>query len=101
MARPSEKAHQLLSSREFKNLVKKRWSFSLGMSVLMLMVYFSFLITIAFHKQVFAIQVCDSLTLGIVWSLGILVFAWLMTGVYVLWANRSYDKTVEELKNNL
>jgi uncharacterized membrane protein (DUF485 family) len=71
------------------------------MSLLMLLVYFSFLITIAFNKPFFAQKLSGQLTLGIVWGLGIIFFAWFMTGVYVRWANSSYDKTVEELKNKL
>ena len=67
----------------------------------MLGVYFSFLIAIAFNKQVFAFKITHHLTLGIVCGVGLLLFAWFMTGVYVLWANRSYDKTVEELKAKL
>jgi uncharacterized membrane protein (DUF485 family) len=101
MSSPLEKAHEVIESPAFKELVKKRWTFSLSMSVLMLVVYFSFLISIAFNKQVFAIKVGSHLTLGILWGLGIIVFAWLMTGVYVYWANHSYDKTVEELKSKL
>ena len=95
------KAQTLVNSPEFKESVKKRWSFSLIMSTLMLAVYFGFLISIAFNKQLFAIKITNNLTLGIVLGLGIIVFAWLMTGVYVQWANSSYDKTVEELKNKL
>ena len=101
MHNSSPKAHQVIESLAFKQLVKKRWSFSLGMSLLMLVVYFSFLITIAFNKSIFAQKMGAQLTLGIVWGLGIIVFAWFMTGIYVYWANSSYDKTVEELKNKL
>ncbi len=101
MSNTSSKAKVLVDSPAFKQLVKKRWSFSLIMSALMLFVYFGFLITIAFNKAIFAIKIQQNLTLGIVLGLGIIVFAWLMTGVYVKWANSSYDKTVEELKNQL
>lgn len=95
------KAKVLVDSPAFKKLVRKRWSFSLIMSALMLFVYFGFLISIAFNKAIFAIKIHQHLTLGIVLGLGIIIFAWLMTGVYVKWANSSYDKTVEELKSQL
>ena len=101
MHNSDQRAHQVIESEEFKQLIKKRWTFSLSMSLLMLLVYFSFLITIAFNKQIFAEKMGGRLTLGIVWGLGIIFFAWFMTGVYVRWANSSYDKTVEELKNKL
>jgi uncharacterized membrane protein (DUF485 family) len=31
----------------------------------------------------------------------VIVFAWLLTAIYVAWANRSYDPEVERLKSEL
>ena len=101
MSENTGKAKVLVDSPAFKNLVKKRWAFSLIMSGLMLFVYFGFLISIAFNKAIFAIKIHQNLTLGIVLGFGIIIFAWLMTGIYVKWANSSYDNTVEELKKQL
>ena len=44
----------------------------------------------------------DAVTnLGLVLGIGTLVFAWVLTAIYVVWANRSYDPEVERLKNQL
>ncbi len=89
--------HSVLESNEFKSLVKKRWTFSLAMAAIMLLVYFGFLLTIAFRKEFFAQKIASGLTLGIALGLGIIIFAWIMTGIYVKWANSSYDEKVNEL----
>jgi uncharacterized membrane protein (DUF485 family) len=67
----------------------------------MLAVYFGFILTIAFNKEILASKINDGLTLGIPVGLGIIILAWLLTGVYVRWANNHYDKKVEELKKKL
>ncbi len=101
-----EKTQEMLNSSEFKKLVSARWSFSLVMTFIMLAVYFGFILTIAYAKELLAIKLVGSATLGIFGGLGLIVFTWLMTGVYVVWANSSYDnkvkamnKKVEEAKN--
>jgi len=95
------KAQQLVDSTAFKAFVKRRWLYSLIMAALMLAAYFTFIIIIAFNKAIFAIKIAPSLTVGIVAGLGIIIFAWLMTGIYVTWANKYYDADVALLKSKL
>lgn len=79
--------------------IRKSRVFSLAMTALMLLLYFGFIMIIAFNKSLFAYKVTSSLTLGIVCGLGLIILAWLFTGVYTWWANNFYDKEVEKLKN--
>ncbi|RNI29610.1 DUF485 domain-containing protein [Rufibacter immobilis] len=97
----SSSPHELLASPAFKKLVKQRWSVSLVLTFTMLLVYFGFLLTVAFNKQALATKIGDYTTLAIPVGLGIILFAWVLTGIYVFWANSRYDKSVEELKNKL
>ncbi|MDX2190477.1 MAG: DUF485 domain-containing protein [Bacteroidota bacterium] len=90
--------NKIIQSEDFKNLVKKRWSFSITMAALMLVVYFGFLLSIAFNKTIFAVKLGSGVTIGIILGLGIICFAWIMTGIYVFWANGSYDEEVAKLK---
>lgn len=43
--------HNVLESKEFKELVSKRWSISLILTFLMLFVYFGFILVLAFDKE--------------------------------------------------
>lgn len=95
------KQEALIKSPEFKALVKKRWLVSLLLTGLMLIVYIGYLLSITTMKEVLSTPVGDRIPLSLPVGLGIIIFAWLMTGVYAWWANTRYDKVVDELKKKL
>jgi len=92
---------KLQETEEFKKFVTKKWKVSLLLAGIMLVAYFSFILVIAFNKEILATKIKEGLTVGIPVGLGIIVLAWVLTGVYVRWANNHYDKKVEELKKKL
>lgn len=93
--------NDILESEKFKELVKKRLRVSLSLTALMLIVYFGFILTIAFYKELLAIKIGEHITLGLPIGISIIVFAWLLTGFYTRWANNKYDKSVRELRNEI
>jgi len=95
------KAAEIVNSEKFKDLVSKRLSFSITLTVIMLTVYFGFILAIAFSKELLARKIGEHLTIGIPIGIGIILFAWVLTGVYTLWANKIYDKSVRELRNQI
>ena len=97
----STKTHEILQSPAFRKLVKNRWNISLTFTFLMLFVYIGFLMVVAYHKETLKMPVGDSLNLAIIVGIGIIIFSWLITGVYVYWANNYYDASVEEIKKDL
>ena len=95
------KTNQILQSAAFKKLVKTRWNISLSFTFIMLFVYIGFLMVVAYQKDTLKMPLGDSLNLAIVVGLGIIIFSWLITGVYVYWANNYYDAAVKEIKKDL
>jgi len=95
------KTHEILQSPAFKKLVKNRWNISLTFTFLMLFVYIGFLMVVAYHKETLKMPVGDSLNVAIIVGIGIIIFSWLITGVYVYWANNYYDAAVKEIKKDL
>ncbi|SKB32027.1 DUF485 domain-containing protein [Daejeonella lutea] len=95
------KTHEVLQSPAFQKLVKNRWSISLTFTFLMLFVYIGFLMVVAYQKETLKMPIGDSLNLAIIVGLGIIIFSWLITGVYVYWANNYYDAAVKEIKKDL
>jgi uncharacterized membrane protein (DUF485 family) len=89
---------KIIDSPAFKNLVKRRWLVSMVLTLTMLFIYIGFLLVVAFNKGLLATKIGTHYTLAIPVGLGIIVAAWLLTGVYVFWANNSYDNAVEALK---
>jgi uncharacterized membrane protein (DUF485 family) len=92
---------KIQETEEFKKFVTKKWTVSLILAAIMLIAYFGFILTVAFNKEILSAKITKGLTLGIPVGLGIIVLAWVLTGIYVSWANNKYDKKVEELKKKL
>ncbi|HOJ05468.1 MAG TPA: DUF485 domain-containing protein [Bacteroidota bacterium] len=91
----------ILESETFRALVRKRVSVTLTLTIVMLVVYFGFILTIAFNKELLAAKIGEHMTIGLPIGIGIIVFAWLLTGVYTRWANSSYDRSVRELRKKI
>lgn len=100
-ARGGRSARDVVASAEFKALVRRRWTVSLVLLVLLFLSYYGFILLIAGNKEFVSQKVGESTTLAIPLGVGVIVFAWLLTAIYVAWANKSYDPEVERLKNEL
>jgi uncharacterized membrane protein (DUF485 family) len=92
---------KIQETEEFRKFVSKKWAVSLSLAFVMLVAYFGFILTVAFYKEVLATKISEGLTLGLPVGLGIIILAWVLTGIYVGWANKQYDSKVEELKKKL
>jgi uncharacterized membrane protein (DUF485 family) len=64
----------------------------------MMVVYFGFILLVAFNKPLLGRLVAPGLSLGILLGVLVILSAWLLVGVYVVWANRSYDRRIAELR---
>jgi uncharacterized membrane protein (DUF485 family) len=95
------KIQEVLQSKEFKKLIKKRWAVAFLLTTVMLLAYFGFLLMVAFDKDFFKQKVGEVTTIAIPIGIGLIVLAWVMTGIYTYWANNFYDKEVEEIKKKL
>jgi len=96
-----ERVQEIVNSASFKDLVSKRLKFSLTLTIIMLVVYFGFILVVAFYKELLAVKIGEHITLGLPIGIGIILFAWMLTGVYIRWANKTYDKSVRELRNQV
>jgi uncharacterized membrane protein (DUF485 family) len=93
--------HDIVNSPKFKSLVVTRWSVSFVLTALLFIVYYGYILLIAYDKDFLASKVGVYTNYGIVFGVLVIVLAWILTFIYVLWANFSYDKKVEELKKEL
>ena len=97
----SEEHHgnrHLLNDPDFKDLVARKNSISIWLTLATLVVYYGFILLIAYKRTVFGRQVVGNVTLGIVLGISVIITCFILTGVYVRWANRNYDAMVERLK---
>lgn len=81
-----------------RQLAHRRWKVAATLTAAMVLVYFGFIALVAFRPQLLAGLVTEGLSLGIVLGALVIVAAWLLTFVYVSWANRVYDPALAELR---
>jgi len=93
--------HEIVNSPKFKKLVVTRWSVSFVLTFLLFVVYYGYILLIAYNKEFLAEKVGVYTNYGILLGVLVIVLAWVLTFIYVIWANFSYDKRVEELKKEI
>lgn len=90
---------RILRDPKFQELAGSRRSFGWTLTVLMLIIYYGFILVVAFDKPLLAQKLGDSTTtVGIVVGLGVIVAAFILTAIYVARANGRYDELTRELK---
>jgi uncharacterized membrane protein (DUF485 family) len=84
---------------KFQELVRSRSSFAWTLSIIMLLVYQGFVLLVAFAPSFLAQPLFPGsvATVGIPIGLGVIVFAFIVTGIYVARANSHYDRLTREL----
>lgn len=92
---------KILSSPEFKRLVRSKNAISVILTVAELVIYFGFILLIAYNKQFLSQKIYGPVTVGIPIGIGVIVLSWILTGIYVAWSNKKYDQRVAEIKEKL
>ena len=94
-------AHEVLESPDFKRLVSMRWKVSAVLLVLLFVTYYGYVLLLGTNKELVSQKIGEVTTLAIPLGVAAIVIAWVLTAVYVAWANKSYDPEVERLKGML
>ena len=81
------------NSPRFKELVRKRERFAWILSAIMLGLYSAFILLIAYGPQILGAKISpgSSITWGIPLGVGLIVSAFILTGIYVRRANGEFD----------
>jgi len=74
---------------------------SLVLTAILFVVYYGFIVLVATNKPLLATRIGETMTLGIPMGVAIIVFAWVLTAAYVVWANRQYDPEVRRLRDQI
>lgn len=98
-----ETVEEIKNNPKYIELVTKRSRFAWTLSILMLIVYYTFIMTIAFKPELLAIPLSDGsvISIGIPIGIAIILFSFALTGLYVYKANRTYDVLLDEIKADL
>jgi uncharacterized membrane protein (DUF485 family) len=94
-------AHEIVTSDRFNALVRKRWTVSVVLTVLLFASYYGYILVIAYGKEFLSQKVGEYTNWGIIFGVLCILFAWLLTLIYILWANSVYDKEVDSIKQTM
>lgn len=88
---------------KYHELVTKRTRFAWILSIIMLVIYYAFILVIAFKPTLLATKISpDSvITLGIPIGILIIISAFVLTGIYVWRANSEFDLLIQQIKEDL
>lgn len=94
----SNETDRIMRDPNFQALVKERTGFAWAMSAIMLAVYLGFVFMAAFGKEAMGAPVGDTaISWGILLGLFTIVFAFVLTGIYVSRANGRFDELTARL----
>ena len=88
---------------KYHELVTKRTRFAWLLSIIMLIIYYAFILVIAFKPTLLATKISSEsvITIGIPIGIFIIVSAFILTGIYVWRANSEFDLLIKQIKEDL
>jgi uncharacterized membrane protein (DUF485 family) len=80
-----------------RDLDRARWRMALTLTGATVLLYFGFIALVAFGRSLLAVLIVPGLSLGILLGALVIVASWVLTWIYVRWANTVYDPQVRAL----
>jgi uncharacterized membrane protein (DUF485 family) len=81
-----------------RELARARMRVSLLLTAAVVSIYFGFIGAVAFARPALGWLLTPGLSLGIVLGAAVIVVSWMLTWIYVRWANTYYDAAVRDLR---
>ena len=86
---------------ELQKLDSARWRVAVRLTIAMMVIYFGFILLVAYDKPLLTRLVVPGLSLGILLGAFVIVAAWVLIWIYVRWANTFYDDAIAALRKRL
>ena len=96
----NESTRSLLDSPDFHRLVARRWRVSIALTLCLFVLYYGFILLVGLNKAFLASRI-GAVTIGIPLAAAVILGAWVLTAIYIVWANRHYDPAVRSLRERL
>ncbi|MDR0633482.1 MAG: DUF485 domain-containing protein [Azoarcus sp.] len=95
----TELSTRIMANPDYQALVRERNTFAWWLTQLLCVVYYGFILLIAFNKPLLAMPLGEGMatSLGIPVGFGIILLAVTITGVYVHRANTKYDAAIHKI----
>ena len=80
---------------DFRRVDASRRRVAGALTVAMMLIYFGFILLVAYAKPFLTQLIAPGLSLGILLGALVIVAAWVLIWVYVRWANTNYDPAID------
>ena len=91
----------ILHHKAFIALREKRGGLAVRLSISMLVIYYGFILLVAFAPGILATPILGIVSLGILMGLGVIFSSIVLTGIYVRRANTEFDHLTAELQRSV
>lgn len=90
---------KVIGNPKYHELVSKRGKFGWTLAVIMLVIYYGFILAIAFFPSVLATPVAAGkvMSVGMPVGIGVILSAFVLTGIYVVRANSEFDRLNKDI----
>lgn len=92
---------RIKANPKYHELVSKRSSFAVKLAIFVLVVYYGFVLVIAFDKEFFATKVGEVMTVAWPIAVAIIIIAFVTTLIYVVKANGEFEDLTNDIKNDV
>jgi uncharacterized membrane protein (DUF485 family) len=93
---------KIKANPSYQELISKRSSFAWKLTITILVVYYAFILFIAFSPETLGASLSGGMTtVGIPVGIAIIVFAFVLTGIYVKRANSEFDDLTNKVKDDI
>ncbi|MBF0131732.1 MAG: DUF485 domain-containing protein [Magnetococcales bacterium] len=91
---------KIMGNKKYKELVGKRSRFAWILSAIMLVIYYSFILVVAFAPKTLGTKIFAGsvISIGIPVGVLIIVLSFVLTGIYVSRANSEFDALTHQIK---
>ena len=93
---------KIKSNPKYQELVSKRSSFSLKLSIFVLVMFYAYILVIAFNKELLATKLGDGvMTVAFPIGAAIIVISFITTLIYVRRANGEFEDLTNQIKEDV
>jgi uncharacterized membrane protein (DUF485 family) len=85
-------------SHTVSTLGDARWRIAVSLTAAMMVVYFGFILLVAYNKPLLGRQIAPGLSLGVLLGVLVILTSWVLIWLYTRWANTHYDHAVNRLR---
>lgn len=97
-----EVVERIENNPKYQELVSKKTSLGLKLGIFVLVMFYGYILTIAFNKEILATKIGEGITtIGFPIALAILVISFLTTLIYVKKVNGDLEELNDEIKNEI